>query len=44
MTTVQTAILAGVPYQKLRDTVISHLTYAEGIGALLGNVPPLGVG
>jgi pyruvate/2-oxoglutarate dehydrogenase complex dihydrolipoamide dehydrogenase (E3) component len=43
MTTVQTAILAGVPYQKLRDTVISHLTYAEGLGALLTNVPVLAI-
>lgn len=42
MTMVETAILAGVPYQKLRVTVISHLTYAQGIGVRLGNVPLLG--
>ncbi|MCX4163042.1 MULTISPECIES: mercuric reductase [Paraburkholderia] len=36
---MQTAILSGLPYQKLRDAVISHLTYAEGLGPLLGNVP-----
>jgi pyruvate/2-oxoglutarate dehydrogenase complex dihydrolipoamide dehydrogenase (E3) component len=39
MTTVQTAMLAGLPYQRLRDAVISHLTYAEGLGPLLSNVP-----
>ncbi|WP_024275084.1 FAD-dependent oxidoreductase [Hyphomicrobium sp. 802] len=39
MTTVQTAMLAELPYPKLRDAVIAHLTYAEGLGPLLGNVP-----
>jgi hypothetical protein len=29
-----------LPYQKLRDAVIAHLTVAEGIGPLLSNVPP----
>ena len=37
---IQTAMLAGLPYPKLRDAVISHLTTAEGLGMLLGNVPP----
>ena len=37
---IQTAMLAGLPYPKLRDAVIAHLTTAEGLGALLGNVPP----
>lgn len=37
---VQTAMLAGLPYQRLRDAVITHLTYAEGLGPLLSNVPP----
>ncbi|MGF6227898.1 pyruvate/2-oxoglutarate dehydrogenase complex dihydrolipoamide dehydrogenase (E3) component [Inquilinus ginsengisoli] len=37
---IQTAMLAGLPYQKLRDAVISHLTIAEGLGPLLSNVPP----
>jgi len=41
MTAVQTAMLAGLPYQRLRDAVIAHLTVAEGLGPLLGNVPPL---
>ncbi|HVH75272.1 MAG TPA: mercuric reductase [Stellaceae bacterium] len=38
---VQTAMLAGLPYQRLRDAVITHLTYAEGLGPLLSNVPLL---
>lgn len=37
---IQTAMLAGLPYPKLRDAVIAHLTTAEGLGLLLGNVPP----
>jgi pyruvate/2-oxoglutarate dehydrogenase complex dihydrolipoamide dehydrogenase (E3) component len=41
MAAMQTAILAELPYQKLRDAVISHLTYAEGIGGLLAKVPAL---
>jgi pyruvate/2-oxoglutarate dehydrogenase complex dihydrolipoamide dehydrogenase (E3) component len=41
MTAVQTAMLAGLPYQRLRDAVIAHLTMAEGLGPLLANVPPL---
>jgi pyruvate/2-oxoglutarate dehydrogenase complex dihydrolipoamide dehydrogenase (E3) component len=36
---MQTAMIAGLPYQQLRDAVISHLTHAEGLGALLGNIP-----
>ena len=36
---VQTAMLAGLPYQRLRDAVITHLTIAEGLGPLLANVP-----
>ncbi|MEJ0052322.1 MAG: FAD-dependent oxidoreductase [Methylovirgula sp.] len=39
MAAVQTAMLAGLPYPKLRDAVIAHLTMAEGLGPLLGNVP-----
>ena len=39
MTAVQTAMLAGLPYPKLRDAVIAHLTYSEGLGPLLGNLP-----
>jgi pyruvate/2-oxoglutarate dehydrogenase complex dihydrolipoamide dehydrogenase (E3) component len=36
---MQTAILSGLPYQTLRDAVITHLTFAEGLGPLLSNVP-----
>jgi hypothetical protein len=36
---MQTAMLAGLPYQRLREAVITHLTMAEGLGPLLSNVP-----
>jgi pyruvate/2-oxoglutarate dehydrogenase complex dihydrolipoamide dehydrogenase (E3) component len=39
MAAVQTAMLAELPYTKLRDAVIAHLTIAEGLGPLLGKVP-----
>jgi pyruvate/2-oxoglutarate dehydrogenase complex dihydrolipoamide dehydrogenase (E3) component len=39
MAAVQTAILANLPYPKLRDAVIAHPTIAEGLGPLLSNVP-----
>jgi pyruvate/2-oxoglutarate dehydrogenase complex dihydrolipoamide dehydrogenase (E3) component len=39
MAAIQTAILAELPYQRLRDAAIAHLTVAEGIGPLLTNVP-----
>lgn len=39
MAAMQTAILAGLPYQSLRDAVITHLTVAEGFGPLLANLP-----
>jgi pyruvate/2-oxoglutarate dehydrogenase complex dihydrolipoamide dehydrogenase (E3) component len=42
MAVVQTAILAELPYTKLRDSVIAHLTVAEGLGPLLEKVPPRG--
>jgi pyruvate/2-oxoglutarate dehydrogenase complex dihydrolipoamide dehydrogenase (E3) component len=41
MTAVQTAMLAGLRYPRLRDAVIAHLTVAEGLGMLFANVPPL---
>jgi pyruvate/2-oxoglutarate dehydrogenase complex dihydrolipoamide dehydrogenase (E3) component len=40
MATVQTAMLAGLAYPKLRDAVIAHLTVAEGLGLLFSKVPP----
>jgi pyruvate/2-oxoglutarate dehydrogenase complex dihydrolipoamide dehydrogenase (E3) component len=39
MAAVQTAMLAELPYQKLRDAVIAHLTMAEGLNFLLADVP-----
>ena len=41
MAVVQTAMLAKLPYPRLRDAVITHLTMAEGLGFLFSNVPPL---
>ncbi|WP_413988597.1 FAD-dependent oxidoreductase [Labrys okinawensis] len=37
---IQTAMLGGLPYTRLRDAVIVHLTIAEGLGPLFANVPP----
>jgi pyruvate/2-oxoglutarate dehydrogenase complex dihydrolipoamide dehydrogenase (E3) component len=39
MAVIQTAMLAKLPYTRLRDAVISHLTMAEGLGPLFANVP-----
>jgi hypothetical protein len=36
---VQTAMLAELPYPKLRDAILAHPTMAEGLGSLLENVP-----
>jgi pyruvate/2-oxoglutarate dehydrogenase complex dihydrolipoamide dehydrogenase (E3) component len=44
MAVVQAAMLADLPYAKLRDAVLAHLTMAEGLGALLSSVPPLAQG
>jgi pyruvate/2-oxoglutarate dehydrogenase complex dihydrolipoamide dehydrogenase (E3) component len=40
LATIQTAMLADLPFTKLRDAVITHLTIAEGVGPLFSNVPP----
>jgi pyruvate/2-oxoglutarate dehydrogenase complex dihydrolipoamide dehydrogenase (E3) component len=40
MAAVQTAMLAELPYPKLRDAVIAHLTVAEGLGPLFESLPP----
>jgi pyruvate/2-oxoglutarate dehydrogenase complex dihydrolipoamide dehydrogenase (E3) component len=37
--TIQAAMLAELPYSMLRDAVLAHPTMAEGLGALLSNVP-----
>jgi pyruvate/2-oxoglutarate dehydrogenase complex dihydrolipoamide dehydrogenase (E3) component len=36
---VQTAMLADLPYPKLRDAILAHPTMAEGLDALFSNVP-----
>jgi pyruvate/2-oxoglutarate dehydrogenase complex dihydrolipoamide dehydrogenase (E3) component len=41
MAIVQTAMLANLPYQGLRDAILAHPTMAEGFGSLFSNVPPL---
>ena len=41
MAVVQTAMLADLPYPKLRDAILAHPTMAEGLGPLFSNVPPL---
>jgi hypothetical protein len=40
MTAVQMAMLAKMPYAVMRDAVIAHLTFAEGLGPLLAGVAP----
>jgi pyruvate/2-oxoglutarate dehydrogenase complex dihydrolipoamide dehydrogenase (E3) component len=40
MAAVQTAILAKLPYQELRDAILTHPTMAEGLGSLFETVPP----
>ena len=35
---VQTAMLAKLPYKTLREAVIAHLTYAEGLGLLFAGI------
>jgi pyruvate/2-oxoglutarate dehydrogenase complex dihydrolipoamide dehydrogenase (E3) component len=40
MATAQTAMLANLPYWRLRDAVLAHPTMAEGLGPLFSNVPP----
>jgi pyruvate/2-oxoglutarate dehydrogenase complex dihydrolipoamide dehydrogenase (E3) component len=37
---VQTAMLAALPYARLRDAILAHPTMAEGLGALFSQVPP----
>jgi pyruvate/2-oxoglutarate dehydrogenase complex dihydrolipoamide dehydrogenase (E3) component len=39
VTTVQTAMIAGLPYTALRDMIISHPTMTEGLNLLFGQVP-----
>jgi pyruvate/2-oxoglutarate dehydrogenase complex dihydrolipoamide dehydrogenase (E3) component len=37
---VQIAMLAKLPFPRLRDAVITHLTMAEGLGPLFSSIPP----
>jgi pyruvate/2-oxoglutarate dehydrogenase complex dihydrolipoamide dehydrogenase (E3) component len=39
MGTIQLAMLAGIPYTKLRDTMFAHPTMTEGLKALFMSVP-----
>ncbi len=39
MAAVQTAMLADLPYPRLRDAALAHPTMAEGLGSLFSNVP-----
>ena len=43
MAAVQTAMLADLPYSRLRDAILAHPTMAEGLGSLFSNVPPMSV-
>ncbi|MBO0734295.1 MAG: FAD-dependent oxidoreductase [Methylocapsa sp.] len=40
VSTVQMAMLAGLPYTAVRDAVLTHPTMAEGLGPLFSSVPP----
>jgi len=40
MAAVQTAMLADMPYSRLRDAILAHPTMAEGLDSLFANVPP----
>ena len=39
MAAVQTAMLADLPYPRLRDAILAHPTMAEGLGDLFSHVP-----
>ena len=41
---VQTAMMADLPYTRLRDADFAHPTMAEGLGFLFSNVPPRSAG
>lgn len=42
MAAVQTAMLAELPFPRLRDAILAHPTMAEGLGSLFSNVTPRG--
>jgi len=39
MSSVQIAMIAGLPYTALRDAILAHPTLVEGLGALFSSVP-----
>jgi hypothetical protein len=39
MAVVQTAMLADLPYPKLRDAILAHRAMAEGLNALFATIP-----
>ncbi|HEV7880247.1 hypothetical protein [Bradyrhizobium sp.] len=41
MAAVQIAMLAGLPYTRLRDAILAHPTMAEGLGSLFSTLPPM---
>jgi pyruvate/2-oxoglutarate dehydrogenase complex dihydrolipoamide dehydrogenase (E3) component len=40
MAVVEMAMLAGLPYMRVREAILAHPTMAEGLGFLFSNVPP----
>ena len=40
MAVLHAAMMAGLPYTKLRDADLAHPTFAEGLGFLFANTPP----
>jgi pyruvate/2-oxoglutarate dehydrogenase complex dihydrolipoamide dehydrogenase (E3) component len=38
MAVVQAAMIAGLPYQGLRDAILTHPTMAEGLNVLFGGI------
>ncbi len=40
MAVVETAMMGNLAYTRLRDAVLAHPTFAEGLGFLFSNVPP----
>jgi hypothetical protein len=39
MSSVQIAMIAGMPYTAFRDAILTHPTLAEGLGALFSSEP-----
>jgi hypothetical protein len=39
MSSVQIAMIAGLPYTAFRDAVLTHPTLVEGLGALFSSQP-----